>query len=239
VAVVEYDGTNYNGFQRQRHHPSIQDELERALARVTQEKTPIVGAGRTDSGVHARGQVISCSTCWSKPLAELERALNAVLPAAIAVRELREAAPGFHARYSAQSRTYRYTIHNASTRSPLVARYAHHVPQPLDVNAMHDAAQALVGTHDFASFGRPPQGESTVREVKRAACWREGDRVYVEVEANAFLTGMMRRLVGMLIQVGLGATSRRDVERILKAKDPRTVKGKAPAHGLCLMNVKY
>jgi len=236
MAVVEYDGTDYAGFQIQK---SIQEEIERALARVTQEEIRIFGAGRTDAGVHARGQVIAFRTAWRHSLRELQRALNAVLPRDIAVRELALAAEDFHPRFSAVSREYRYTIWNAPVRSPLVGRFAYHFPWPLDVAAMNEAASALVGTHDFASFGRPPKGENTVRTVYRAQCTREGSFVYFDIVANAFLQRMVRSIVGTLLEVGTGKLSPADFREILGAADRRRASPPAPAHGLCLMKVNY
>lgn len=245
--LVEYDGTAYYGFQvqrscatAQRRRPTIQQELERALASVTQEAVRVVGSGRTDAGVHALGQVIHFDTHWGRPLAQLERALNAVLPPDIAVRDLEPAPEGFHARYSARSRVYRYTIWNAPVRSPLWERYAHHVAGPLDEGLMDAACQAIVGAHDFRAFGAPtsPRG-STVREVYRAHAGREGDRVLLEVEANGFLRRMMRRLVGALVQVGAGRLTQADFEGLLRSADPARVKWTLPPNGLCLVEVKY
>ncbi|MDY7040531.1 MAG: tRNA pseudouridine(38-40) synthase TruA, partial [Chloroflexota bacterium] len=206
-ATVEYDGTGYCGFQWQIGQPTVQGELERALAACTQEKIRITAAGRTDAGVHARGQVIAFHTAWRHPLADLERALNALLARDVAVRELALAEEGFHPRFSARSREYRYTVLNQPLRSPLARRFAHHWPHPLDVEAMDHAARALIGMHDFAAFGQPPQGENTVRQVMQAGCKREGPFVYFDIEANAFLRRMVRSIVGTLLQVGSGKLS--------------------------------
>jgi tRNA pseudouridine38-40 synthase len=168
MAVVEYDGTDYLGFQLQAQCPTVQGEIEQALAAVTQKETRIIAAGRTDTGVHAQGQVIAFSTAWRHPVEELQRALNAVLPEDIAARELRPVAEDFHPRFDAVSREYRYTILNHPLRSPLARRFAYHFPRPLDVVAMNEAAGTLMGTHDFASFGQAPQGDNMVRTVYRA-----------------------------------------------------------------------
>jgi tRNA pseudouridine38-40 synthase len=245
-AVVEYDGTDYLGFQvqgpasaRKGKSRTIQGELERALLQVTQQATRVVGAGRTDAGVHARGQVIHFDAAWQHPLADLQRALNAVLPQDIAVVCLDDAAPEFHARYSARSREYVYTIVNRAVRSPLEERYAYLVSRPLDAAAMHRACGSLVGTHDFLPFGWPPRGENTVRTVMRAECQRIGEMVYVRVEADAFLRSMVRRMVGNLILVGLGELSVEGMAGLLALKHRRTPAVAAPAHGLCLDRVNY
>ncbi len=167
-AIIAYDGTDYSGFQRQANAPSVQAALEAALAQVAQERIPILAAGRTDAGVHAAGQVIAFDTAWRHGLGDLHRALNAVLPVDIAVQEIEEAAPDFHPRYDARSRCYRYTLYNAPARWPLARRYSLYVAAPLDVVAMEETAKLLVGEHDFATFGQPPQGEITVRRVLAA-----------------------------------------------------------------------
>ena len=239
LAVVEYDGTDYLGFQVQAQGPTVQGEIERALAAVTQEKIRVVGAGRTDAGVHAQGQVIAFDTAWRHPVEELQRALNAVLPEDIVVRELRPVARGFHPRFDAASREYRYTIFNQPLRSPLARRFAYHFSQPLDVPAMNEAASSLVGSHDFASFGRAPQGDNTVREVYRAR-WTETEPfVYFDIVANAFLYRMVRSLVGTLLLVGTGELSPAEFEGILRSADRSRAGQAAPAHGLCLMKVNY
>jgi tRNA pseudouridine38-40 synthase len=238
--VVEYDGTGYCGFQRQPGRPTIQDELERAIARVTGEAAAVVPAGRTDAGVHAAGQVVHFDSGTTLPPDELWRALNAVLPAAIAVRDLAAVDDGFHARYGARVRRYRYTILNRAVRSPLEARYAAHVTRPLDVTAMQAAAEVLVGDHDFASFGgKMWAGGTTRRTIHSLVVTRQGDRVLIEVSANAYLSRMVRSIAGCLVAVGLGELSADDVRGILDARDRAMVKRLAPPEGLCLLQVDY
>ncbi len=240
MAVVQYDGTAYHGFQIQKKRPTIQGALEQALQQVTQEPTRIVGAGRTDSGVHARAQVISFKTAWPRSLDELQRAWNALLPEAIAIQSLNLADDQFHARRSAKSRTYRYTINNRTIRSPLADRYAWHVNSPLAETAMHGVLQSYIGQHDFIAFGRPPKkDESTVRQILAARCWREVDWVLIELTANAFLQGMVRRIVGALAAVGSRQLSTQAFEDLLHARDKRLVKWKAAPQGLCLWQVEY
>ena len=238
-AILEYDGTRYAGFQEQPDQPTIQGEMERVLTAITQQKTKIVGAGRTDAGVHAQGQVVHFLTNWKRSFEELHRAFNALLPHDIAIREMTLAGPDFHARFSAVSREYRYTILNQEVRSPLEERYAHHYARPLDVEAMRKAMTYLVGKLDFASFGRPTQGDSTVREVIHAMCVREGNHIYIDLTANAFLRQMVRSIVGTLMLVGKGALSSLDVKEVLQARDRRLAGAPAPAHGLCLVRVDY
>ena len=239
MAVIEYDGTDYLGFQLQAEGRTIQSEVERALAEVTRRETRVIGAGRTDAGVHAVGQVISFVPQWRHSLTELQRAMNAVLPEDIAVHQVTWVADDFHPRFSALSREYRYTILNQPHRSPLARRFAYHYRKPLDLEAMDRAAKCLVGSHDFASFGRPPQGENTVRQVYRAGCTRQDWFIYFDIVANAFLYRMVRNIVGTLLPVGIGELLPEGYEEILQARDRRRAGPPVPGHGLCLMRVNY
>lgn len=239
-AVVAYDGTDYGGFQRQANAPTIQAALEAALAQVTQETIAVLAAGRTDAGVHAAGQVIALDTSWRHGVGALQRALNAVLPVAIAVRDAEEAAPDFHPRYDARSRHYRYTLYNAPSRWPLNRRYSLHVATPLDVEAMQQAARSLVGEHDFAAFGRPYKpGGVTVRRMLMAEWDGKLPCLTFDIEANAFLYRMVRSIVGTLLQVGRGQMSVEEFTAVLTSRDRSQAGPTAPPHGLCLMEVKY
>jgi len=238
-AKVEYDGTDFYGFQVQAAERTVQGEIERALEAVTGSKERIVGAGRTDRGVHARGQVVSFSAAWRHGLPELQRALNAVLASDVSILELDLAAEGFHPRFSALKRSYRYTILNRRWPSPLERRRTWHVSQGLDLQRMAEASRGLIGTHDFATFGQPPQGESTVRTVFRAEWQERGAQLWFDIEANAFLYRMVRSIVGTLVLVGRGQIQPQEVALFLKARDRSLIKQVAPAHGLCLMRVDY
>lgn len=238
-AVVAYDGTGYYGFERQREVVTIQGEIEEVLTTVTQEDIGVVAAGRTDAGVHATGQVIHFDTGWKGEFSTLEKAMNALLPKAIAVKDLVTASPKFEARKSAISRRYRYTIDNSPLRNPLRRLYAYHWPKALDAEKIAVALKIVVGEHDFAAFGSSPSGRSTLRKVYAADCWREGEYIYIEVEANSFLQHMMRRLVATLLRVGEDSLSPADFQGILERRESDLVKGLAPAHGLCLTQVRY
>jgi tRNA pseudouridine38-40 synthase len=238
-AKVEYDGTDFYGFQVQVAERTVQGEIERALEAVAGAKTRVVGAGRTDRGVHARGQVVSFSAVWRHGLPDLHRALNAVLAADVSILELDLAPEGFHPRFSALRRAYRYTILNQRWPSPLERRTAWHVTQKLDLGRMVEASQSLIGTHDFATFGQPPQGENTVRTILQAGWQGRGPKLWFDIEANAFLYRMVRSIVGTLVLVGWGQLSPRELESFLRAQDRSLVKQVAPAHGLCLMRVDY
>jgi tRNA pseudouridine38-40 synthase len=244
-ATVEYDGTDFLGFQIQARGRTVQGELEKAIERVSQKRVRVLGAGRTDAGVHASGQVIAFDVSWRHTEQVLCRALNAVLPEDIAIRHLTTTYPAFHPRFDARWRQYRYIILNQPVRSPLWARNAYHIAESLDVEAMGEASQALVGSCDFAAFGKPTQGASTVRHVMRAEwfveCPRdiEGKLLVFEIRANAFLYRMVRNIVGTLVRVGRGEFSPDEVVSFLEAKDRASTGPPAPPYGLCLVKVAY
>lgn len=238
-AKVEYDGTDFYGFQVQAAERTVQGEIERALEAVTGTETRIVGAGRTDRGVHAKGQIVSFTAVWRHGLHDLQRALNAVLTADVSILELDLAPEGFHPRFSAKKRAYRYTILNQRWPSPLARRTAWHVIEKLDLGRMIEASRSLVGTHDFATFGQPPKGENTVRTVVQAEWQASGPKLWFDIEANAFLYRMVRSIVGTLVLVGWGQLSPEELESFLVARDRSLVKQVAPAQGLCLMRVDY
>lgn len=239
-ATVAYDGTRYCGFQRQvSSQPTIQSELEQALGRVAGSEVLVTGAGRTDSGVHARGQIISFNLDWLHGEQALLRAINANLPADIALHAVLEAPPDFHPRFDARRRAYQYYIYNRPTRSPLHRLYSWHVHRPLDLQAMNAAATHLTGVHDFATFGQPPQGNSTVREIFRARWRGDGECLVFEVEGNAFLYRMVRSIVGSLRAVGHGEWSVDDFVAAFMATDRSRAAPTAPPHGLVLVSVYF
>ena len=241
-AIVAYDGTEYSGFQRQENAVTVQEALEAALAQVSnvdRSAVTILTAGRTDAGVHASGQVIAFDTAWRHGLNDLHRALNAVLPVDIAILSVEETTASFHPRYDARSRRYRYSIYNSSIRYPLERRYRLHVAAPLNVEAMQRAARLLIGEHDFATFGQPPQGDNTVRCVLEAEWGGESPRLHFDIEANAFLYRMVRSIVGTLLQVGRGEWDVESFEAALAACDRSQAGPTAPPQGLCLVKVSY
>ena len=240
-AIIAYDGTGYHGFQRQslEYEPTIQGEIERALARLEQPDISVMGSGRTDAGVHAVGQVIAFDAEWRHGTLALQRALNATLPRDISVQSLTEAAPEFHPRYDAVSREYVYTIYNVPVRHPLWRLYALHVAEPLDVRAMDAAAAICIGEHDFAAFGLPTTGRVTVRRMVRAACRAEPPVVRVELESSGFLYRMARSIVGTLLAVGRGRLTLEQFQAVLESRDRSQAEAVVPPHGLCLTRVNY
>lgn len=238
--VVEYDGTNYHGWQVQPALPTIQGEMERAVERITGETVRVNGAGRTDAGVHARGQVANFHISSPLPVERMQRALNAVLPRDIVVRSLEEVDGSFHARYSATRKRYRYTILNRPSPAALERTTVLHVARRLDSDAMRSAAAHLVGTHDFTSFScNSGEEEDPVRTVTDILVERNGDCVIIEIEAVSFLYKMVRSIVGTLLEIGKGRRAPGDVPEILNARDRGRASATAPANGLCLTGVDY
>jgi len=242
-AIIEYDGTDHLGFQRQAVGRTVQAELEVALNRIGWSGKSVLGAGRTDAGVHASGQVIAFDLDWKHGEGDLLRALNANLPSDIAVKSAEECAPDFHPRFSAQGRRYRYTIYNRPIRSPLAARYVWQVwPSALNLEVMQAASRQLLGQHDFAAFGADPDGgENTLRTVTLAE-WSAptaGTLLYFDIQANAFLYRMVRSLVGALKCVGTGQLTVEAFGTILASRDRSQCPALAPPQGLCLVEVIY
>jgi tRNA pseudouridine38-40 synthase len=238
--VVEYDGGQYAGSQRQSYKPSIQGALELALQNLTGERLSISLAGRTDAGVHARGQVVSFVTASTLPLRAFVLGLNHHLPADIAVKSAGVVVDAFDPRRSASRRDYEYFIVNSEGRSPLWQGRAWHVPGRLNIEAMNEVGVLLEGVHDFASFVTGPDtGKSTVRDIQEVRVRREGDLVVIRMTANAFLPHQVRNTVGALVQVGQGKISLTEFQAIIAARQPSLAGPTAPACGLYLNKVYY
>jgi tRNA pseudouridine38-40 synthase len=236
---VEFDGTQYFGFQIQANAPTIQGELEAALLRITGVPIRIVGGGRTDTGVHAAGQTISFRVSWRHPLDDLLRAMNAHLPPDIAVKEIEAAPDAFHARFSAVGRRYRYSLFGSRVRAPLLERFAWRLGAEPDLELLNAASSLLVGEKDFGAFGEPPFGSNTVRCI-RSAAWQRQEPVLVwDVEANAFLRRMVRTLVGTMAWVATGRMPLEAMAGLLSSPDRSMAAPPAPPSGLCLMEVLY
>ena len=241
VLVVEYEGTRYHGFQLQADLPTVQRELETALWQLTGEKRRVITASRTDSGVHASGQVVSFRTSSSHPVETFIKALNYYLPDDIAVKSAYRTRDTFNIRRDAVSREYDYHILNSRTRSPLRKGFYHFVAGRLDIDAMNQSCRALIGEHDFASFvsGNEAAIKSTVRRVYRAEVKTQGELVIFNIVANSFLMHQVRNTVGPLIRVGLGKMSVGEFCSILEAGEHGLAWPAAPACGLCLIRVNY
>jgi tRNA pseudouridine38-40 synthase len=239
--TLEYDGTRYVGWQLQPNGPSVQAEVERALATLHKAPRRVTAAGRTDAGVHARGQVVSFPEERPLPLSAYVKGMNALLPGDVAVRAASLEPDGFDARRSARGKRYRYLIENVCTRAPLTRLQAWQLFGPLDVAAMRDAARHLVGRHDFAAFQAADcAAHHAVREVRRLEVLGEpGGRIELVVEATAFVKHMVRNVVGTLVEVGRGKRSPASLPALLAGGDRKAAGPTAPPQGLCLEEVFY
>ncbi len=240
ILVVEYDGGNYYGFQWQARLPTIQAELEKAIKKVTGESSRVIAASRTDTGVHARGQVVSFRTKSSLTPQVFIKALNYYLPADVAIKKACKVDMDFDVRRNAVSREYDYFILNGPTRSPLLEGHAYRVSTKLNTRVMNRAGKFLEGEHDFASFATDlGKLGSTVRNVYKARVAKKGDLITYNMIANSFLPHQVRNTVGLLIRVGSGKVELDEFQRILEARVLGLAGPTAPAYGLCLDKVNY
>jgi tRNA pseudouridine38-40 synthase len=239
--VVEYDGSQLHGWQRQHNAPTVQQHLEEALGKLLTHDVQVTGASRTDAGVHARGQVASFRTERAIPVHGIRRGLNSLLPDAIAVRDAAEVPEDFHPRFSATGKHYRYTLLTRNERSPRYRDRAWHHPDPLNVAAMQEAAKALIGEHDFSAFRAAGcTAKTTMRRVDVITLTRAAPYLLdIDIRGNAFLRQMVRILVGTLTEVGTGKRKPAEVAEILASKDRTRAGITAPAHGLELIEVRY
>ena len=238
--TLAYDGTRFVGWQRQAVGESIQGLLESALARFEGRPITVHGAGRTDAGVHARGQVASARVTFAHDVAMLARALNAQLPKDIRVIDVVTAPAEFHARFGARSKTYQYRMRTSPVSDPFDRAYVWHLPEPLDAEAMRQAAAALTGTHDFAAFrSAGTDASTTVRTIIRSELIREPDLLTYEVTGDGFLRHMVRAIVGTLVEIGCGRRPARTMADLLAGGTRADAGATAPARGLCLVRVAY
>jgi len=236
--VLGYDGTEFCGWQRQPEGRTVQGVLEEAVRKITQKRTVVHGAGRTDAGVHALGQVAGFRGTFKLSDEVLFRALNAVLPQDVRIFSLEEAPPDFHARRSARSKVYRYRIVNAPQPSPLDRRYVLHWPYPLKLGKMREAAALFVRTDDFSAFSSN-RDRSPIRVITRSELRRSGPEIVYTIEGAGFLRYMVRTIVGTLLEVGRGRIAPGEVEEIFRLKDRSLAGATAAARGLTLIRVDY
>jgi tRNA pseudouridine38-40 synthase len=238
--TLQYDGTDYHGWQFQPNAVTVQEVIELTLRRLIGHPVRLVGAGRTDAGVHAWGQVANFHTENSLPPEKLKKALNALLPPAIRVLASGEAAPDFDSRKMARSKTYRYYIFRRPEPSPWIFRYSWHLAIDLDAEAMNGAARSLVGKHDFSAFRASDcNAQTRIRSVSSFGIWAKKNLMIFEVAAEGFLKYMVRNMVGTLIEVGRGRLRPEEVQRILESGDRREAGPNIPARGLFLWKVDY
>ena len=239
--IIEYDGSSYHGWQRQKNRKTIQGEIEKAIMTITGKKIALTGSGRTDAGVHAFGQVANfyCDTEISPEV--FQRGLNSLMPKDIIIKECNTVNEKFHARYDAKTKTYRYRILNRTTPAAICRQYAWFIKKKLDLDAMQSAILHIIGTNDFKAFeGAGSPRSSTKRRVINAGLQqKEKEYLIFEIEADGFLRFMVRNIVGTLLDVGLCKITPDDFKKILLSKDRNLAGATAPPHGLFLMNVKY
>ena len=245
--TIEYDGTNYNGWQMQRlggknrnNVKTIQETIQDALNKILQEDVKLLASGRTDSGVHALGQVANFRTNSNIHPKVIQKALNSLLPPDIAIVNAKEIHKEFHATYDAKSKLYRYTICPLPFPHPLNRFYAYTVYHPLDIALMRQEAKVLIGRHNFKSFqARDKKEKNTVRTIKKLVIKPDKEFIHIDIEADGFLYNMVRNIVGTLIEIGRGKLGKGVLKKILEAKDRRLAGPTAPAKGLCLVRVRY
>ena len=244
--TIAYDGTDFHGWQIQLNKPTIQGEIVNVLRRITQENAQLHGAGRTDAGVHALGQIGSFRTQSTLSAGEFQRALNALLPPTIRIVAAEEVGPDFNARWSARGKVYRYRLYRSRVVPPMLWRYVLHYPFPLDEDAMRDASARFVGMHDFASFAASTGSEeddkerSTEREIYATELVRspEGEELVFTVRGRSFLRYMVRKIVGTLLDVGRGKLKPDDIDRLYELKDRSRSGPTVPPQGLCMVSVE-
>ena len=238
--TIEYDGKDYNGWQKQPNRPNIQGEIEKAIKNVTGKEVDLIGSGRTDAGVHAFGQVANFKTDFDFPIEKMATAINSQLKHSIRVLKAEEVDLNFHSRYNCHKKTYAYIIDNSDQGTAIYRNITYHVSKPLDVEYMQKAADYLIGEHDFSSFkSSGTSSKNSVRTIFSAKVLKEQERVIIMLTGSGFLYNMVRIIAGTLVEVGLGHIAPEEVKKILDAKDRQKAGKTLPAQGLFLMSVEY
>ena len=252
--VIRYDGTRYSGWQSQKNAETVQEAIESALKNITGRKVKLTGAGRTDSGVHAVGQVANFKTCSKLAINKITDALNSSLPEDILIVSAEDVSLKFDSQRSARSKRYRYTVTTARFADPFIRHFAARFSYPLSIRSMRRAARALTGRHDFKAFQAAGSSGSnmvrrvhhalslskgTVRTIEKIKIEKCGDLVYIDVSADGFLYNMVRIIAGTLLEIGRGKIPEESIQKMLIKRDRRSAGPTAPSKGLCLMNVEY
>lgn len=238
--TIEYDGTNYCGWQKQKNKNSIQEEIEKAIGLITGESINLIGSGRTDSGVHSTGQVANFMTRSNIPGDKFKFALNSKLPNDIAIINSEQVAESFHARYDALGKRYKYLIYNNPIRSPLYRNFAYHLPYSLDYKEMEKAIRFFIGTHDFRTFMASNSSvRTTIRTINDISLYKKEDLIIFSIEGNGFLYNMIRIIVGTIVDVGRGRIKSNSIPYIISSKTRKNAGHTAPPQGLYLEKVYY
>ena len=238
--IVAYDGTHYNGFARQPNGVTIQETLEEAIRKIVQHEVRTLGAGRTDQGVHAKGQCVTFDSDTKVPVGKLARAINSKLPLDISVKSVEEVDMDFQPRFGAKRKTYRYQILNAQVRDPFLYKYSLAYPYHLDTQLMQEAANEMIGKHDFACFCSSGSSvKDTVREIYSIEINQHEDLVTVDIRGNGFLYNMVRIIIGTLLHVNEGKLSTGDIKKIINGKDRQKAGPTVPPQGLTMLDIIY
>lgn len=240
MLVIEYEGTNYSGWQRQVGQRTIEEEIEKALRKITKEETKLIGSGRTDAKVHAFGQVANFMTKSTIPASKFKYILNTRLPNDITIRESKEVDMDFHSRFSAKAKKYKYVIYKNKMPSALYRNFSYHIPRDIDIERMRSASKEFIGTHDFTSFkGRRSVVKDAIRTIYKIEIQQNKDLIEITIIGKSFLRYMVRIIVGTLLEVGYGNLTREDVREIIASKNRINAKKTAEPQGLFLMKVYY
>ena len=238
--TIEYDGKDFNGWQKQPNKPNIQGEIERAIYNITKEEVDLIGSGRTDAGVHALGQVANFKTNSNIPIEKLALAINSQLKNSIIIKKAEEVDERFHSRYNAKHKTYRYIINNSPCGTAIYRNLEYCFPIKLDVAKMQEAAKYFKGEHDFKAFkSSGTSAKNSVRTIYNASVKQEGEKIIIELTGNGFLYNMVRIISGTLLDVGLQKIKPEEIKNIIEEKDRKKAGKTLPAHGLYLVEVKY
>ena len=238
--TIEYDGKDYNGWQKQPNKLNIQGEIERAIFNIMHEEVDLIGSGRTDAGVHSLGQVANFKTNSNFPIEKMPIALNSQLKNSIVIKKAEEVDERFHSRYNAKNKTYRYIINNSKTGTAIYRNLEYCYPFELDVEKMQEAAKYFEGEHDFKAFkSSGTSGKNSVRTIYKAEVKKDGERIIIELTGNGFLYNMVRIISGTLLDVGLGKIKPEEISEIIKSKNRQNAGKTLPAHGLYLVCVEY
>ncbi len=238
--VIEYDGKDFNGWQKQPNKLNIQGEIEKAIGEITGEEIDLIASGRTDAGVHSLGQTANFKTNSNIPIEKIPIAINSKLKKSIVIKSAEEVEERFHSRYSVKSKKYRYTINNSQYGSAIYRDMEYHFPFNLDVNKMQEASKYFEGEHDFKAFkASGTSSKSSVRTIYKAEIIKNEDRIYIELTGNGFLYNMVRIISGTLVDVGTRKIKPEEIKDIIESKERIRAGKTLPARGLCLMEVNY
>ncbi len=238
--TIEYDGKDFNGWQKQPKKLNIQGEIERAIEEITGEKTELIGSGRTDAGVHSLGQIANFKTNSNIPIEKIPIALNTKLKRSIRIIEAEEVDERFHSRYNCKKKTYRYIINNSKNGTAIYRNLEYNFPEELDAQKMNEAAKKFIGEHDFKGFkASGTSSKSLIRTIYEATVVRKEDRIIIELTGNGFLYNMVRIIAGTLIDVGIGKINPEEIENIINSGDRKRAGKTLPPNGLYLVKVEY